>query len=75
MLLGLLLAFWVLFDELALWPFYNMTADHPTMAPIVRDLWGIKPMRQASLLEMATRVITKQQISFRPRPRRFMLVC
>jgi DNA-3-methyladenine glycosylase II len=57
------LARWVLFDELALSPFYRLAGPHPVLGPIVRDLWGVKPMRPASLLEMAVTVITEQQIS------------
>jgi DNA-3-methyladenine glycosylase II len=57
------LAHWVLFDELNLSPFYRLARPHPAMGPIIRDLWGVKPMRPASLLEMAVIVITEQQIS------------
>ncbi len=54
---------WVLFDELCLTPFYNLVKSHSVLGPIVKELWGTKPMRPASLLEMAVSVITEQQIS------------
>jgi DNA-3-methyladenine glycosylase II len=54
---------WVLFDDLDLAPYYRIAEPHPVMGPIVRELWGVKPMRPASLLEMAVIVITEQQIS------------
>lgn len=54
---------WVLFDELDLAPFYRMTKHHPALEPVIKELWGVKPMRPASLFEMAVTVITEQQIS------------
>jgi DNA-3-methyladenine glycosylase II len=57
------IARWVLFADLALSPFYALTTGHPVFGGVVRDLAGLKPMRPASLLEMAVIVITEQQIS------------
>ncbi len=54
---------WVLFADLALSPFYALTSGHPVLGGVVKDLAGLKPMRPASLLEMAVIVITEQQIS------------
>jgi len=54
---------WVLFADLALQPFYALTEGHPVFSGVVKDLAGLKPMRPASLLEMAVIVITEQQIS------------
>jgi DNA-3-methyladenine glycosylase II len=54
---------WVLFDELDLAPFYRLVERHPTLEPVIRSLWGVKPMRPVSLFEMAVTVITEQQIS------------
>jgi DNA-3-methyladenine glycosylase II len=54
---------WVLFDEFDLAPFYRLVEKHLVLGPVVRDLWGVKPMRPASLFEMAVTVITEQQIS------------
>jgi DNA-3-methyladenine glycosylase II len=54
---------WVLFADLGLQPFYELTRDHPVFAGVVKDLAGLKPMRPPSLLEMAVIVITEQQIS------------
>ena len=57
------LARWVLFDELDLRPFYRIAEPHPVLGPIIHVLRGVKPVRPASLLEMAVIVITEQQIS------------
>jgi DNA-3-methyladenine glycosylase II len=54
---------WVLFGDLALQPFYELALNHPVLGGVVKDLAGLKPMRPASLLEMAVIVITEQQIS------------
>jgi DNA-3-methyladenine glycosylase II len=54
---------WVLFADLALQPFYALTEGHPVFGGVVKDLAGLKPMRPASLLEMAVIVISEQQIS------------
>jgi DNA-3-methyladenine glycosylase II len=54
---------WVLLADLALLPFYALTEGHPIFDGVVKDLAGLKPMRPASLLEMAVIVISEQQIS------------
>jgi DNA-3-methyladenine glycosylase II len=54
---------WVLLADLALQPFYALTEGHPIFGRVVKDLAGLKPMRPASLLEMAVIVISEQQIS------------
>ena len=54
---------WVLFADLALQPFYALAEGHPVFGGVVKDLAGLKPMRPASLLEMAVIVISEQQIS------------
>ncbi len=54
---------WVVFADLALQPFYELARGHPVFGRVIRDLAGLKPMRPASLLEMAVIVITEQQIS------------
>jgi DNA-3-methyladenine glycosylase II len=53
----------VLFAELDLKPFYPLTARDPKLAVIARGLRGLKPMRPASLFEMAVITVTEQQIS------------
>jgi DNA-3-methyladenine glycosylase II len=57
------LARWVLFDEFDLAPFYRLLQPHARLEPLVRRLWGVKPVRPASLFEMGVTVITEQQIS------------
>jgi DNA-3-methyladenine glycosylase II len=57
------IARWVLLADLALQPFYALTERHPIFGGVVKDLAGLKPMRPASLLEMAVIVISEQQIS------------
>jgi DNA-3-methyladenine glycosylase II len=57
------IAGWVLFADLALQPFYALTMGHPVFGKVTKDLAGLKPMRPASLLEMAVIVISEQQIS------------
>jgi DNA-3-methyladenine glycosylase II len=57
------LAGWILFADLDLRPFYKVAAKHSTLAPIARRLRGAKPIRPASLFEMAVIAITEQQIS------------
>jgi DNA-3-methyladenine glycosylase II len=54
---------WVLFAELDLRPFYRITDKHPKLKPVIRSLYGLKPMRPVSLFEMAVIAITEQQIS------------
>jgi DNA-3-methyladenine glycosylase II len=57
------IAEWVLFAELDLMPFYHLTTDNSKLAPITKNLYGLKPMRPISLFEMAVVAITEQQIS------------
>ena len=54
---------WVLFAELDLKPFYRLTDKNPQLKPVIRKLYGLKPMRPISLFEMAVIAITEQQIS------------
>jgi DNA-3-methyladenine glycosylase II len=56
-------AAWVLFAELDLEPFYALLRAHPRLAPLTVRLRGLKPMRPASLFQMAVIAITEQQIS------------
>jgi len=57
------LAAWVVAAELDLHPFYALAAGHPVLAGMVRELCGMKPLRPASLFEMAVIAVTEQQIS------------
>ena len=57
------LAGWILFAGLDLNPYYSLALAHKKTAPIIKRLHGIKPLRPASLFEMAVVAITEQQIS------------
>ena len=57
------MAEWVLFNELDLAPFYRLTGSDSKLKPLITRLRGLKPMRPASLFEMAVIAITEQQIS------------
>ncbi len=57
------LAAWVLFADLDLKPFFRLAARDPRLRPVMNKLKGVKPMRPASLFEMAVIAITEQQIS------------
>ncbi len=57
------LAVWLTSGDLDLRPFYRIAAAHPVMGPIAKRLRGLKPLRPASLFEMAIIAITEQQLS------------
>jgi len=57
------LAAWVVSADLDLRPFYALAAGHPVLGGMVRQLYGVKPLRPASLFEMAVIAVTEQQIS------------
>ncbi len=57
------IARWMLLADFDLHPFYRLAGDHPVLGRAIAKFWGLKPMRPASLLEMAVTVITEQQIS------------
>ncbi len=54
---------WVLFAGMDLSPFYRLTDRDARLHPITKRLHGLKPMRPASLFEMAVIAITEQQVS------------
>ncbi len=54
---------WLVWAELDLRPFYRLAAGHPILDPVVTSLHGLKPLRPASLFEMAIITITEQQLS------------
>lgn len=54
---------WMLLADLDLHPFYRLAGDHPVLGQAIAKFRGLKPIRPASLLEMAVTVITEQQIS------------
>jgi DNA-3-methyladenine glycosylase II len=57
------IAEWMLFADLDLSPFYRQVRPHPLLGRVVRRLQGLKPIRPASLFEMAVTAVTEQQIS------------
>jgi 3-methyladenine DNA glycosylase/8-oxoguanine DNA glycosylase len=57
------IAKWLVWSELDLRPFYELAAPHPTMNAVVSSLNGVKPLRPATLFEMAIIAITEQQLS------------
>lgn len=54
---------WLISAELDLRPFYALVATHPVMRAVVQSLPGLKPLRPATLFEMAVIAITEQQLS------------
>ncbi len=54
---------WLIFSDLDLRPFYRLAAGHPIMGPVASSLTGLKPLRPATLFEMAVIAITEQQLS------------
>jgi DNA-3-methyladenine glycosylase II len=54
---------WIFHTELDLSAFYALVADDPVLGPITERLHGLKPLRPASLFEMAVIAVTEQQIS------------
>jgi DNA-3-methyladenine glycosylase II len=54
---------WVILSELDLSPFYSISQRHRRLGPIVRQLYGIKHLRPATIFEMAVIAVTEQQIS------------
>ncbi len=54
---------WLVSWDLDLRPFYALAAPHPIMGPAAMSLIGLKPLRPATLFEMAVIAITEQQLS------------
>jgi len=54
---------WLVSADLDLRPFYAAAARDPLMRRVVRALRGLKPLRPATLFEMAIVAITEQQLS------------
>lgn len=54
---------WLISSDLDLRPFYALAAPHPVMGPVIASLTGLKPLRPATLFEMAIIAITEQQLS------------
>ena len=54
---------WLVSWDLDLRPFYEQVASHRIMGPVTAALTGLKPLRPATLFEMAAIAITEQQLS------------
>jgi DNA-3-methyladenine glycosylase II len=54
---------WVVFADLDLGPFYRMAEDHAILGPLAASFRGMKPIRPATLFEMAVDAVIEQQIS------------
>ena len=54
---------WLVSSDLDLRPFYRLVRGHPIMGPVASSLDGLKPLRPATLFEMAVIAITEQQLS------------
>ena len=54
---------WLVLADIDLRPFYRLVRRHPIMGPVTSSLNGLKPLRPATLFEMAVIAITEQQLS------------
>jgi DNA-3-methyladenine glycosylase II len=54
---------WIVLVDLDLGPFYRMAENHPILGPFAVSFRGMKPIRPASLFEMAVDAVIEQQIS------------
>jgi DNA-3-methyladenine glycosylase II len=54
---------WVVLADLDLGPFYRLTENHPILGPLATSFRGMKPIRPATLFEMAVDAVIEQQIS------------
>jgi DNA-3-methyladenine glycosylase II len=54
---------WIVLADLDLGPFYRMAENNPIIGPIARKFQGMKPIRPATLFEMAVDAVIEQQIS------------
>jgi DNA-3-methyladenine glycosylase II len=54
---------WIVLADLDLGPFYRMAAKHPILGPAAVSFRGMKPIRPATLFEMAVDAVIEQQIS------------
>ncbi|MFH2011994.1 MAG: hypothetical protein ABIJ37_04700 [Pseudomonadota bacterium] len=57
------IAKWIIFADLNLRQFYRIVSSHSVLGPITKELFGLKPIRPASLFEMLVIAITEQQIT------------
>ncbi len=54
---------WLASSDLDLGPFYRLVSGHPVMGRVASSLEGLKPLRPATLFEMAVIAVTEQQLS------------
>ncbi|MCJ7664221.1 MAG: hypothetical protein MUO24_08265 [Desulfobacterales bacterium] len=54
---------WIVLSELDVRPFYRIAKNDPIIGPLARRFRGMKPIRPATLFEMATDAVIEQQIS------------
>jgi DNA-3-methyladenine glycosylase II len=54
---------WIVIADLDLRPFYRIAANDPILDPIAKLFHGMKPIRPATLFEMAVDAVIEQQIS------------
>jgi DNA-3-methyladenine glycosylase II len=54
---------WIVLADLGLRPFYRLAANNPVIGPAARLFHGMKPIRPATLFEMAVDAVIEQQIS------------
>jgi DNA-3-methyladenine glycosylase II len=54
---------WVVLADLDLGPFYRITKNHPMLGHVATRFQGMKPIRPATLFEMAIDAVIEQQIS------------
>jgi DNA-3-methyladenine glycosylase II len=54
---------WIVLAALDLLPFYRSARNDPVIGPLIRRFRGMKPIRPATLFEMAVDAVIEQQIS------------
>jgi DNA-3-methyladenine glycosylase II len=54
---------WIVLAELDVRPFYRIARNDPVIGPLARRFRGMKPIRPATLFEMAIDAVIEQQIS------------
>jgi DNA-3-methyladenine glycosylase II len=54
---------WLVLADLDLEPFYRLVKSHPVLGPLAASFHGMKPIRPATLFEMAVDAVIEQQIS------------
>jgi DNA-3-methyladenine glycosylase II len=55
---------WQFHLEASLHGFYRQARRHPALQPILKNLYGVKPLRPPTLYEMAVIAVSEQQLSY-----------